>query len=70
MALAFVMMSDSAYRVDTIARLAQWRIDSFGASSYRKSDPFMIGKWNCLKVMNDCFVQFVVLKKMNTSFLS
>ncbi|KAJ0735182.1 putative BTB/POZ domain-containing protein AtSIBP1 [Helianthus annuus] len=48
MALAFVRMSDSAYRVDTIARLAQWRIDSFGASSYRKSDPFMIGKWNCL----------------------
>ncbi|KAJ0920663.1 hypothetical protein HanRHA438_Chr05g0243841 [Helianthus annuus] len=52
MALAFARMSDSAYRVDTIARLAQWRIDSFGASSYRKSDPFMIGKWNCLKVMN------------------
>ncbi|KAJ0790496.1 putative chromatin remodeling & transcription regulator BTB-POZ family [Helianthus annuus] len=46
MALAFARMSDSAYRVDTIARLAQWRIDSFGASSYRKSDPFMIGKWN------------------------
>ncbi|MFS8012035.1 hypothetical protein Hanom_Chr14g01315981 [Helianthus anomalus] len=46
MALAFVRMSDSAYQVNTIARLAQWRIDSFGASSYRKSDPFMIG--NCL----------------------
>ncbi|MFS7988257.1 hypothetical protein Hanom_Chr11g01032591 [Helianthus anomalus] len=60
MAFAFVRMGDSAYRVNTIARLAQWRIDSFGASSYRKYDLFMIGKWNCLKVMNDCFVQFVL----------
>ncbi|KVH99252.1 BTB/POZ-like protein [Cynara cardunculus var. scolymus] len=39
-------MTDSAYRVETISRLAQWRIDNFASSSYRKSDPFKIGKWN------------------------
>ncbi|KAI3492917.1 hypothetical protein L1887_42412 [Cichorium endivia] len=44
-ALAFARLTDSAYRVDTTSRLAQWRIDNFG-SSYRKSDPFKIGKWN------------------------
>ncbi|KAI4389766.1 hypothetical protein MLD38_001955 [Melastoma candidum] len=38
------MASDS--RVDTISRLAQWRIDSFGPCSFRKSDPFRIGIWN------------------------
>ncbi|XP_071694313.1 BTB/POZ domain-containing protein At1g55760-like [Rutidosis leptorrhynchoides] len=39
-------MNDSEYRVDTVSRLAQWRIDTFGSSSYRKSDSFMIGNWN------------------------
>ncbi|KAM0070670.1 putative chromatin remodeling & transcription regulator BTB-POZ family [Helianthus debilis subsp. tardiflorus] len=35
------------HRVDTTARLAQWRIDTLASSStYRKSDPFKIGKWN------------------------
>ncbi|XP_023740604.1 BTB/POZ domain-containing protein At1g55760 isoform X1 [Lactuca sativa] len=38
-------MTDSAYRVDTTSRLAQWRFDDFGFS-YRKSDPFKIGNWN------------------------
>ncbi|CAH1428794.1 unnamed protein product [Lactuca virosa] len=38
-------MTDSAYRVVTTSRLAQWRIDDF-SSSYRKSDPFKIGNWN------------------------
>ncbi|KAI7731188.1 hypothetical protein M8C21_030259 [Ambrosia artemisiifolia] len=33
-------------RVDTTARLAQWRIDTSSSSTYRKSDPFKIGKWN------------------------
>ncbi|KAK7282703.1 hypothetical protein RIF29_11688 [Crotalaria pallida] len=37
-------MADS--RVDTIARLAQWKIDNFGPCSYKKSDPFKIGIWN------------------------
>ncbi|KAE9603938.1 hypothetical protein Lal_00002244 [Lupinus albus] len=37
-------MSDS--RVDTIARLAQWKIDNFGPCSYKKSDPFKVGIWN------------------------
>ncbi|KAL2339756.1 hypothetical protein Fmac_007696 [Flemingia macrophylla] len=33
-------------RVETVARLAQWRIDNFGPSSYKKSDPFKVGIWN------------------------
>ena len=37
-------MGDS--RVDTIARLAQWKIDNFGPCSYKKSDPFKVGIWN------------------------
>ncbi|XP_021287538.1 BTB/POZ domain-containing protein At1g55760 [Herrania umbratica] len=39
-------MSESAYRVETTARLAQWRIDNLASCTYRKSDPFKIGKWN------------------------
>ncbi|XP_024968012.1 BTB/POZ domain-containing protein At1g55760-like [Cynara cardunculus var. scolymus] len=39
-------MNDSAYRVDTTSRLAQWRIDNLAAFTYRKSNPFRIGKWN------------------------
>lgn len=45
-ALVFSKMSDSAYRVDTTSRLAQWRIDNLASCTYRKSDPFKIGKWN------------------------
>ncbi|KAI3675741.1 hypothetical protein L1987_85334 [Smallanthus sonchifolius] len=45
-ALAFARMSDSVYRVDTTSRLAQWRIDNLVSFTYRKSDPFKIGKWN------------------------
>ncbi|KAF5194495.1 BTB/POZ domain-containing protein, partial [Thalictrum thalictroides] len=33
-------------KVETISRLAQWRIDSFGPCSYRRSDPFKVGIWN------------------------
>ncbi|GFP84327.1 BTB/POZ domain-containing protein at1g21780 [Phtheirospermum japonicum] len=34
-------------KVETIARLAQWKIESFGASTpYKRSDPFRIGIWN------------------------
>nr|GMC53387.1 BTB/POZ domain-containing protein At1g55760 [Ipomoea batatas] len=39
-------MTDSAYRVQTTSRLAQWRIDNLAACTYRKSDPFKIGRWN------------------------
>ncbi|KDP32631.1 hypothetical protein JCGZ_13181 [Jatropha curcas] len=39
-------MSDSAYKVETTSRLAQWRIDNLASCTYRKSDPFKIGKWN------------------------
>ncbi|XVF03573.1 hypothetical protein REPUB_Repub05bG0005100 [Reevesia pubescens] len=39
-------MSESAYRVETTSRLAQWRIDNIASCTYRKSDPFKIGKWN------------------------
>lgn len=38
--------SDSAYRVETAPRLAQWKIDSLASCTYRKSDPFKIGNWN------------------------
>ncbi|KAI9113302.1 hypothetical protein K1719_015827 [Acacia pycnantha] len=37
-------MADS--RVETISRLAQWKIDNFGPCSYKKSDPFKVGIWN------------------------
>ncbi|KAF8668289.1 hypothetical protein HU200_052344 [Digitaria exilis] len=33
-------------RVETISRLAQWRIDSLGSCPYRRSDPFKLGIWN------------------------
>lgn len=33
-------------KVETISRLAQWRIESFGVSSYRRSDAFRMGLWN------------------------
>ncbi|KAK6947139.1 BTB/POZ domain [Dillenia turbinata] len=39
-------MSDSVYRVETTSRLAQWRIENLASCTYRKSDPFKIGKWN------------------------
>ncbi|KAJ4981979.1 hypothetical protein NE237_032816 [Protea cynaroides] len=39
-------MSDSAYRVETTSRLAQWKIENFASCTYRKSDPFKIGNWN------------------------
>ena len=46
-ALAFAdRMSDSAYRVQTTPRLAQWRIENLASCTYRKSDPFKIGNWN------------------------
>ncbi|XP_045802965.1 BTB/POZ domain-containing protein At1g21780-like [Trifolium pratense] len=37
-------MGDS--KVETISRLAQWKIDNFGPCSYKKSDPFKLGIWN------------------------
>ncbi|PPR93822.1 hypothetical protein GOBAR_AA26846 [Gossypium barbadense] len=37
-------MGDS--KVETISRLAQWRIDNFSPCSYKKSDPFKVGLWN------------------------
>ncbi|KAK7410611.1 hypothetical protein VNO78_01544 [Psophocarpus tetragonolobus] len=33
-------------RVETVARLAQWKIDNFGPCSYKKSEPFKVGIWN------------------------
>lgn len=53
-ALAFARMTDSsAYRVETTSRLAQWKIDNLASCTYRKSDPFKIGKWNWLVL--SCF---------------
>ncbi|XP_048225689.1 BTB/POZ domain-containing protein At1g55760 [Ricinus communis] len=40
------MSDSSAYKVETTSRLAQWRIDNLSSCTYRKSDPFKIGKWN------------------------
>ncbi|XP_062020475.1 BTB/POZ domain-containing protein At1g21780 [Rosa rugosa] len=37
-------MADS--KVETISRLAQWRIDNFGPCCYIKSEPFKLGIWN------------------------
>ncbi|XP_019196592.1 PREDICTED: BTB/POZ domain-containing protein At1g21780 [Ipomoea nil] len=37
-------MSDS--KVETISRMAQWRVENFGSSTYKRSDPFKIGIWN------------------------
>ncbi|GAA0139367.1 hypothetical protein Leryth_003168 [Lithospermum erythrorhizon] len=37
-------MSDT--KVETISRLAQWKIESFGPSTYKRSDPFKISIWN------------------------
>ncbi|KAK9152336.1 hypothetical protein Syun_010645 [Stephania yunnanensis] len=39
-------MNESAYRVETTSRLAQWKIDTLSSCTYRKSDPFRIGNWN------------------------
>ncbi|KAG1363178.1 BTB/POZ domain-containing protein [Cocos nucifera] len=36
--------SDS--KLETISRLAQWKIESFGPCSYRRSDAFKLGFWN------------------------
>lgn len=33
-------------KVETISRLAQWRIENFGPCSYKKSEPFRVGLWN------------------------
>lgn len=33
-------------KVETTARLAQWRIESLGSCSYRRSDAFRVGIWN------------------------
>ncbi|CAK9142250.1 unnamed protein product [Ilex paraguariensis] len=33
-------------KVETISRLAQWRVENFGSSTYKRSDPFKIGFWN------------------------
>ncbi|PIN16174.1 hypothetical protein CDL12_11186 [Handroanthus impetiginosus] len=38
-------MADS--KVETIARLAQWKVESFGPTTpYKRSDPFKMGIWN------------------------
>ncbi|KAL9689969.1 hypothetical protein QQ045_010362 [Rhodiola kirilowii] len=39
-------MNESAYRVETTSRLAQWRIDNLASCTFRKSDPFNMGEWN------------------------
>ncbi|KAL6007664.1 hypothetical protein ACLOJK_033164 [Asimina triloba] len=38
------MANDS--KVETISRLAQWKIESFGPCSFRRSESFKVGIWN------------------------
>lgn len=45
-AVGLFRMKDSAYRVETTSRLAQWRIDNLSSCTYRRSDPFHMGFWN------------------------
>ncbi|GLT83714.1 hypothetical protein SLE2022_019870 [Rubroshorea leprosula] len=54
-------MTESAYKVETTARLAQWRIDNLASFTYRKSDPFKIGKWYWHLVVEKNKVFFVKL---------
>lgn len=39
-------MSEPSIKVETTARLAQWKIDSLAANSFRRSDAFKVGLWN------------------------
>lgn len=39
-------MSEMDYKVETTSRLAQWKVNSLSACTYRKSDAFKIGLWN------------------------
>jgi len=45
-AIHWIRMKDSAYRVETTSRLAQWRIDNVSSCTYRRSDSFHMGFWN------------------------
>ncbi|KAM7250397.1 hypothetical protein ACFE04_022280 [Oxalis oulophora] len=51
----------SAYTVETTSRLAQWRIQNLASFSYRKSDPFKIGKWNWFLSVEKNRVLFIKL---------
>lgn len=39
-------MAEPNLKVETTARLAQWKIETLTTWSYRRSDPFRIGLWN------------------------
>lgn len=39
-------MSEPATKVETTARLAQWKIESLASCSFRRSDAFKVGPWN------------------------
>ncbi|RDX64043.1 BTB/POZ domain-containing protein, partial [Mucuna pruriens] len=39
-------------RVEMVGRLAQWKIDKLGPSSYKKSEPFKVGIWNWYVLFN------------------
>lgn len=62
------MTTDSAYRVDTTSRLAQWRIDNLASCTYRKSDPFKIGNWNWRLVLEKNRSLFIKLYPEITSY--
>ncbi|KAJ8541716.1 hypothetical protein K7X08_002532 [Anisodus acutangulus] len=40
-------------KVETLSRLAQWSIDNFGASTYKRSDPFKIVYERLLRTSED-----------------
>ncbi|CAN6440513.1 unnamed protein product [Victoria cruziana] len=39
-------MTSSDSKVETISRMAQWKVDCFSPFSYRRSDAFKVGLWN------------------------
>ncbi|OMO50136.1 BTB/POZ-like protein [Corchorus olitorius] len=50
-------------KVETISRLAQWRIDNFGPCTYKKSDPFKVGLWNWIGVCLSVFFAIEFLEQ-------
>ncbi|KAK7353208.1 hypothetical protein VNO80_18648 [Phaseolus coccineus] len=44
-------------KVETLGRLARWKIDNLEPSFYKKSDPFKVGIWNwCFSVVRNRFL--------------
>nr|GMC72350.1 BTB/POZ domain-containing protein At1g55760 [Ipomoea batatas] len=46
-------MTEDPYRVDTTSRFAQWRFENLPTCTYRRSQPFIMGKWNWILVVEN-----------------